>query len=632
MGFRGEDKLVFYTIMGIYTEVVVCLFLIPIIGILISGIIIGTSIPLTLFALNYYKLTLYKKLREEIGAIPFWSGWIISKNGDWHYVDFGVVEKEEILVSDEDVQEYEAQYEFQETIEKVKSENEELHDIVDIEQFNDEFVDKKLDREYRWIGLSTSRQIYAFEMIRAFYDITDKKMELLVNKLKELIQEEVKLKDPEKIQKAREKLSNFENIVLSLSDVMSSSEYKPSKITEFLERKLIDLGITDKIAYNVEQYRNRTIKLRDVERIGKSRDEITKSIKRNALPLVLSLITLFISIGLVIYVRTIVFPYILNYQVLLVDHEIGMLSLTILAFIPMAFAIISILVRIKKINDEEKTPMAINFTNIFTKRFNFDNYCEMKRRLKQYASDARIYKVFPFQKYRKMWDSDHIIVILPSSYEDSMTYDIGNVSHRGYPVEVLTTPYVMLDIGTMYGDIPIYLMIACSYIFKRFTKIFYNYNLLQNWKNKTYLYLISQIQSKYQILEPEKQTLKIQLNEWQNWAVTQIQIMSLAKEQREQEMIKVERTRQLRRMQGQEEDDDEQPQPPQMMPQKPNKKKNFAIAFLVLVIIILVIILLIPILTNSLTNTPPPTTNSTTNGTTTKALSIFLSFKQLLIG
>jgi hypothetical protein len=112
------------------------------------------------------------------------------------------------------------------------------------------------------------------------------------------------------------------------------------------------------------------------------------------------------------------------------------------------------------------------------------------------------------------------MVILPASYQDSLDFDIGYVSHRGYSLETLTTPIVMLDIGSMYGGIPVYLMVACTYHFKRFTKIFYTYNLMQNWKDKVYMYIISKLQAELIKKDPEIQASRIRTNAWKNWAIT----------------------------------------------------------------------------------------------------------------
>jgi len=197
MAFCIKDKLVFYTMMGNYTGVIVCLLLIPIIGILFAGIIIAISINLSLILLNRLNSILYKKLLAEIKDIPFWSGWIINEDGNWYYFDFGILKKEEMVISD---------------------------DIL-------------------------------------------------------------------------------ENI------------------------------------------------------------NCTKAITAN----------------------------------------------------------------------------------------------------------THIYKICPFQKYHRIWHSDYFIVILPSSYEDSMTYDIGTLSYRGYDVEIeKVAPYVLVKVGTIYDNVPIYFMITCSYTLKSY--------------------------------------------------------------------------------------------------------------------------------------------------------------------
>ena len=159
MALHGDDKILFYTVFAIYSETIAFIFLIPFIGILISGIVISISIPATLFAVKYYRLVLRDKLRDEIGSIPFWTGWIIDKNGVWRYIDFGVTEKQEVMISDKDMSVYESETQFQDALEKISDENPDFAELIDSGQFQDQYTDRELAKEYRDVGLATSRQI-----------------------------------------------------------------------------------------------------------------------------------------------------------------------------------------------------------------------------------------------------------------------------------------------------------------------------------------------------------------------------------------------------------------------------------------------------------------------------------------
>ncbi|MFA5731715.1 MAG: hypothetical protein WC934_06895 [Acidithiobacillus sp.] len=632
---RGEDKIFFYTVMGIYTEIIVCLFLIPVIGILVSTIIIGVSIPITMFSISYYKLVLFKKLREEIGSIPFWTGWFITKNGDWHYVDFGVVEKEEIQINDAQLDEYENQLHFKEIMEKIKEENDELYDLINESDFEDQYVNSKLDNEYKWIGLSTSRQIYAFEMIRALYDVNDNDLSLSIIKINEVLKnmkenktnDVIQLNELLKEQMKNKSFTPFEQVLLELVKINKSNKYSLIEVSEFLENLLIKLNISDKMAYNSEAYKKKILKLHDVERIGKNPSVISSNIKKNSFALISSIISIIINIILLVYMKNVVFVSVIENQILKSTHILIISILFIISFIPVIFGIIYSIKRFKNIQNEAVEPVNINIINQITKNMAFNNFCEIKSRLRQFSSDARIYKVFPFQKYRKMWDSDYIIVILPASYEDSLDFDVGNVSHKGHPVEVQTTPIVMVDIGSLYGNIPMYLMVACTYHFKRFTKIFYNYHLLQNWKNKAYLYLISQIQSKYQITDADKQTLTIRVSEWQNWAIEQAQEFQLDRERREQELLKsrngnsLQASEHIKALQGQMQEMKQQYEEQIELIASEKKKKNIIIGVFVILCILLFFILIIPYY-NNIRNTA--LNNQANNSTSTISMLSYL--------
>lgn len=597
MGFQGEDKILFYTIMGIYSEVIVFIALIPFLGIIYAVSFLGASIPLTLFSVNYYKLTLYKKLREEVGAIPFWTGWLISKTGDWHYRDFGVMEKEEIIITDQDLDEYEKQVTFKEAFEKVKEDNEDLTDIIDEKELNDQFVDKTLSQEYQMLELVTSRQIYYFELLKVFFSINDVDVQKILERFSD---EKVKV-DPKN-------LNVFEQILYNII-MLKATKKSMTELTNYLEKILHHYGITDKLLYNETLYKKNLLQLKNVEYIRKDVNDVKKETLKNATPLIFSLVTCFITLFLFVYIKTSVIDYIIENQAINNNSVIGMNILYGISFIPMIIGMLVAFYRYKKINIESNQPFAIKFENTMNKRFAFENYCEIRKRMKEYSSDARLYKIFPFQKYRKWWDNDYFFVILPSSYEESLSFDISHVSHKGYPIEAMTTPIVMLDIGTLLG-MQIYLMVACTYHFKRLTKVFYSYNLLQNWKNKIYLYLISTLQSKIQLVDIEKQTLKIRVREWQDWAIDQAQQFAVEREKRMQELSKMQRTPRTQ-VEGYAENGDEKQQENTTTPdttQVPlNQKKRIYIGIIVTIVIIIFAIILFQVII-PMTITPPTDT------------------------
>ncbi len=550
MGFHGEEKILFIQIIMIYTEAIGFVVLIPFVGLGIGSVIMIASIGITLFSIYTYKLWLYRNLREEIGAMRYLTGWLIARSGDWRYVDIGIVNEDEIEISDQELEAYEHEVLFQEVLKNFQETNAEFRQLLNVTEFRDSFVDKDLMKEYTDYGLVSSRQIYAFELLKVILSGTDE--------YKKVIEELPKIKEI-------------------------------GKKTAYLESLMKKYKVTDKMAYNSLMYGKKLVRLHDVDYIQKDASDVRKYVIKNSIPLILSFIGSVLAIISLIYIKTVLYTDLVIDQIIEPNVEIAVNVIYGLGFVPIILGFIITIFRIRKIQDECQEPYTIQFNNILSKRNAFESYCEVRHRLKEFGSDARIWKIYPFQKYRHYWNSDYIILILPASFEDSFSFKQGAIGHRGYSVEVTTAPIVMLDIGSLFSTIPIYLVIACDYHFKRFTKIFYNYNLLQSWKEKIYLHLISTIQTKLSLLEPEKRTLGIRADQWKEFAIVQSQLFQADKYTQKQELIKNRIPNQ--RMptppseNGEEEGDDDDGEEQQ----NGSKKKGIIITIVVIIVILLIL-------------------------------------------
>lgn len=593
MAFHGEQKIQFYTIISIYTEAILSVILIPTIGIWASLGIMGGSIPLTLFMIKYYRLVLYKNIHEEVMGIPYWTGWIINRIGEWNYIDFGIEKKEEITITDKELDVYENEINFRDTLNKIVQDNEELYEYISEMNIEDEYVDKELSSEYQILKLTTSRQIYIFEMLRAFFEIEEKELESSIANVVNIYTKHPIPHNPDLLKD----LNKFEliiyNILLIIKNITSDVITRNVQISDYLEKTLLSFGINDKIAYNNALYSNNIARLHNVERIYKNKEEIRKSILKNTIPLIFSLICSILAIIFIGYTKNFVDQLIQGFEI--DSNYLIMINVFVfICFIPIILGGYFTFKQFKSIQFEEQKASEIHFNNILTKRGEFDNYCEIRKRLIQYSSDARIYKIYPDQKERQFWDNEYIYVILPNDYESSLEFDKGMINHKGYNVEVMTTPIVMLDIGSILGNFPVYLMLSCTYHFKRFTKIFYTYNLKQNWKDKAYLYIISALQSKITRMEPEKQSLQIRVNEWQDFATTMSQQIGSDIGIRRDEMGKVRSNLRGNQQQHDEEDDNGLLD---NLGKMNTKKKKYLISGIVVGLIIFVIIFMIIVLT-----------------------------------
>lgn len=575
-----EDKTLFATILIIYSEAVISGILIPIVGFTIPLIMISISVPFTLGGVKYYNLLLYKRLNEEIKGIPFWTGTMIDLNGVWMGIDIPIADKEEINISDQEITDYQNSNQFKNTLEQMKQDNEEFASLLEKpEQFNDTYVnDQEILKLYIPLGLTTSRQIYAFEMISAFYMIDRPKLQQSYQAIQTLIKSNG---DPSK-------LSAFETVMFEVIKIQTTAESdKMGQLSLYLESVLNKFGISDKIAYNNQLYKGKVVQLEYIDKIHKDPAEVRKSFLKRSLPLLLSLLAVLFSIWSIVYIRLIIFPYIAENKTVLPMHELYITVLTSLAFIPIIIGVIFTMRYLKQNNAEEGRPYELHFHNTVTHKTNFENFCELKQRTREYASDSRIYKVYPTKDYRNRWKSEYFICVLPASYEDSLQFDIGSVPHKGYIVQVPTTPVVMQNIGRLYNDVPIFLMVACTYHYKRFTKIFYNYNIRQNWIEKIFLQIIASLNAKMSIMQPNQQSLSVLVKEWEEYALQQVQIFAYQKALQMNETIKSNRSDKLHNP-NQEEEEQQSPQ----LPPVSSKKRTFLMITIIAIIIIVVAIVL----------------------------------------
>lgn len=532
MVFQGRDKLIFINIMAVYSEAIISIAIIPFAGIVPAIIFIICAIPLTFFSMKYYELTLYKKLQEEINGTPHWSGSLIDRSGNWRYVDIPIIEKEEVMISDQDLGNFEKQEMFRNALENVEKENEDVSQLISDARNGEQFVDPALQKQYRELELTTSRQIYCFELVKAYCSVSEEQSNTIIDDIEKMIKDGKKI-DP------KVPMPFFQTVVYNLF-LLINKDHQFADITEYLELVIKTAGISETLLTGLDDYRHQTVRMENVEHIARDPNDISKQLKQYVLPMLGMIISVILTIVSITFIRDLFYKQLNSEEIIISANDEIMFNMLIsFVIFPIILTFIFIMFSIKKTRKEASAPIAINIQNMMTKRFEFDKYCTIKTRLREYSSDARIYKVYPLQKYRKFIENDFFICVFPSSYDESLTFDMGTVPHRGYSVSTLTTPVVLLEIGTMFTSIPVYLMVACSYHFKRFTKIYYNYNILENWRDKVYYQIIASLQARLNMIKPENQVAKIQKDLWQNWAIEQAQNMGEMREVRANELSKI---------------------------------------------------------------------------------------------
>lgn len=526
MGFRfsGEQKLGLFFIMYIYTTFILSILLVKYWGVF-SFLLGFSSFPIMQITTFTYRLYMYKKSREELEGYKYFMGWLITSEGNWHNVDIGIDDYEEIDTTDQEMNDFEKRMEFSKAIEEVKKENPELQEKIEEDVENDQFIETELSKDYKEFGLVTSRQIYCFELIRKF-EKNKVKLQPIIDKLKEISSDNIGEK------------------------------------TSFLESKMIELNITEdeikKLINNEVGYYDKTVQLENISEVRKNPEDIK------------SIVTPFMRFILVCIILVIlnVFVGIFNNYILTdlksisdttalddieniviktttVSTYITVISLVLIVAI-VVFAILSIRVA-NKFKSTSTEPYKIVFQNKINSTLSVNALCYLRTKIAEFPSDALIYKVTPLQDpkeldpkktvHGRIWASDTVYMILPQKWGETFEFKTGYIGHKGQVVGVPSASLVMIEVGRIFKE-PMYLVIGSNYHYKRLTRVYHNYNMLQNWKNKAYQYVISELESKLAMTKPELQSANIRSTKWKKFAIGQAQLFLKDEIERHQELRK----------------------------------------------------------------------------------------------
>ena len=504
--FSGEQKLGLFFIMYIYTTFILSIILVQFWG--AWSFLLGfSSFPIMQGITFTYHLYMYKKVHEEIEGVKYLIGWLITMDGKWHNVDIPIKGWEEMSVTDQEMQEYENKKQFQDTITEVKRNNPELEELIDDDD-NDVFVSTSVAKEYKECGLTTSRQIYCYELIRKF------------------------LKDkPTEIEKINKELAEIS--IESFGDK-----------TTYLENKMVEINLNEddikRIISNESGYYDRTLQLENVAEIGRDPKEYVPIIKRTNIIFVFILLSIILNIILGnVYVSIgsnfTVVPEKPNREDIVkifanvTTIGISILVITIINILIITFLTIFLFKTIKVLRDKIKEPNKIVFQNKINTAINTDMLCSIRTKLNELQSDSYLYRLFPLQDdkentdpkkeiFGRIWSSDEVYMVLPEKFGTTFEFETGYIGHRGQGVAVPTASVVMIEIGRIFHD-PMYRVIGSSYHFKAMIREYHNYNTIQNLKNKVYQYIIAEYETKLGITKVDLQNTQMRVKKWQLFAV-----------------------------------------------------------------------------------------------------------------
>lgn len=544
MGFHGQEKIQFLTVIGFYTEVLVFIFLIMF-QLLIAGILfLLISVPTTLMFMFTYNLWKREKIHAELGALPWMVGFIVLANGRWVYLDFAVPDKEEIIITDEQVAAFEKNKMFQEAVQNIKIDEKDFQVPGEDDRYlpPKDKADRRLAKRYEKYRLVTSRQVFLWELLkihlkRGSLRISRRKRDKNGNIVEEIQPPHKEFTKHEgkkiwkKIKSKMKKLASGEKLI---ERTIINNDGKEETIkhratlgdrTHYLERQFRKYIGTQNESYivNYRDYHDNRIQLGSVSQYYYD-DLYNEDRKGQKLKL-----TILVMVAVVSSVMTLIFG-LGGY-----NQSISLAGLIIVPLIFIFVAIFSSLGVIKKLMKILKHPLRVEFRNILPPNIEGAALCYLERSIKEEIADARIYRlnVFKFP-----WKMDEIMVVLPASYEESFDFDIGRIPFKGYTWEAQTTPMVFVEIYELFNGTKVFMARGCSYIYNKVATIFYDYNIHQNWLVKIYLYLIGTLRAKIEIMNSKYIQERMRTENWKGQALRSSQIASDDSRRIQQELMK----------------------------------------------------------------------------------------------
>jgi hypothetical protein len=500
--FHGEEKIFITTLFTVYAEFFAVFIVGLLLGFIAAIVFAVVAFPVTAISVFTYSIWKKEKIRDELGALQWFTGFVVTKNGKWHYIDFALDDKEHINISDEQLAQYQKTESFKQAIRQAQIYDKTIEVPSGKKNYAPpkDFVDRSLAQRYAKYHLYTSRQIYLFELLR-LYMTQDKKLPKSVVG-KEDYNKKKTLHDQWKLIKAEL------NGRLANADIGEKTAYLEVEFNKYL--KDIDL-----LQVKLKEYGERKIQLVEVEKQFFNEETVKAQTNRIKLGSFVAFIPLIISI-----ILTIVWHYDATISVItIISPPIVIGVLTIFFYKRIMKAVLGII----------QNPVQIVFKNNITKTMHHSALLFLKSEISRIVPNAQIYSLSalhsPFVENPE--DKWEFIGILPAEFNDSFDFNVGYIPFQGYSWPALTTPFVMVEIAQLFNGLHVYLFVGSTFQFKNTSQLFYDYNIFQHWLNKIYLYQIATLQSKIELIYPKKAIADQRAETWKDLAITVAQQSTL---------------------------------------------------------------------------------------------------------